>query len=264
MIKLWIKKYIYLTNKKKLIDVRLRVKKGEIVSIFGKSGEGKTTLLRIIAGLTKADYGYIKVNNERWFNSRLKINLPPQKRNIGFVFQDFALFPNMTVEENILFAMDKKDKKFLDKLLELTELKDIRKHKPNKLSGGQKQRVALARALARKPEILILDEPLSSLDFKTREKLQIELKNIHKEFNLTTILVSHNVDEIINLSDKVFIMEDGKVNGKPIKPEELKKGAKGKLVKLKKDGGKVLITLEINKDDLEKLKMEKRISIDLI
>ena len=257
MIKIWLKKSIRIGDRNKLLDIKLSINRGEFIAVFGKSGEGKTTLLRMIAGLTKADYGYIKVSNEIWFNSRLKINLPPQKRNIGFVFQDYALFPNMTVEDNIKFGMKKKDNKFLNKLLELTELTELRKHKPNKLSGGQKQRVALARAVGRKPEILLLDEPFSALDYQTKEKLYEELKRLHKEFNLTTILVSHNREEIVSLADKVFIMKDGKIDGSFITPSDLIGKVEGEILNIKEKDGKVLLTVELKKEDLKKLKGKK-------
>jgi molybdate transport system ATP-binding protein len=217
LIDIKIKKRLKLSEGYKDLDINLYVKRGEIITIFGKSGEGKTTLLRIIAGLTNVDSGYIKVNQQYWFNSDLKINLPPQKREIGFVFQNYALFPNMTAEENILFGMEKEDKDFLEELIRLMELEKVRKLKPNKLSGGQKQRVALARALARKPKILLLDEPLSALDWEMRLKLQEEIKNIHKRFNTTIFLVSHNIDEVVKLSDRVFYLKNGRIEreGKP-------------------------------------------------
>jgi molybdate transport system ATP-binding protein len=220
MITLELKKRLKLSDGVKELDIRIDVESGKIVTIFGKSGEGKTTILRMIAGLTKADSGYIKVNGKFWFNSDLKIDLPPQKRKIGFVFQNYALFPNMTAEENILFGMGKKDLAFLEELIELMELQNVRKLKPDKLSGGQKQRVALARAMARKPEILLLDEPLSALDWEMRRKLQDEIKNINKKFKTTIFLVSHNVDEVVRLSDRVFYLNNGKIE-KEGKPEEV-------------------------------------------
>lgn len=199
------------------LDIDIRIEYGDFVTVFGKSGSGKTTLLKMIAGLLNPDEGFINVEGEVWFDSRKKINIPPQKRRIGFVFQDYALFPNMTVEENILFAMDVKDYRFLDDVLKLMEIENLRERKPETLSGGQKQRVALARALARKPKILLLDEPLSALDLETRLKLQDEIGTVHRRFNLTTIMVSHDFSEIFKLSNRVFVLSDGKVikSGKP-------------------------------------------------
>jgi len=220
VIEIKLKKELLHSSGKITLDIEMKVKEGEFLSIFGESGAGKTTLLRMIAGLTNPDKGYIKVKNHVWFDSEKNINLPPQKRKIGFVFQDFALFPNMTVEENILFAMEKKDRGFLEFLLDFTELKNLRKRKPETLSGGQKQRVALARAIARKPDILLLDEPLSALDIKTRLKLQDEILKVHKKFNLTTFLVSHDYSEIFKLSNRVIHIKKGKIF-KEGSPEEI-------------------------------------------
>ncbi len=199
------------------LDVDISVKKGSFITIFGKSGAGKTTLLRMIAGLLKPDEGFIDIDGEVWYDSTRGINLPPQKRKVGVVFQDYALFPNMSVEENILYGMEKKDEDLLERLLSLTELKELRKRKPQSLSGGQKQRVALARAVARKPDILLLDEPLSALDIDMRKKLQEELQKIHRTFSLTTFLISHDFSEVFRLSDRVFVIENGKIikEGKP-------------------------------------------------
>ncbi len=199
------------------LNIEMKIKGREFVTIFGKSGSGKTTILKILAGLITPDRGFINVNGQTWFDSERGINLPPQKRNIGFLFQDYALFPNMTVEENILFAMDRKDRRFLDEILSITEIEDIRDRKPETLSGGQKQRVALARALARKPAILLLDEPLSALDLETRIKIQEEIEKIHRSYSLTTVMVSHDYSEIFRLSDRVFVLSDGKIikEGKP-------------------------------------------------
>ncbi len=185
--------------------------KNTFLSIFGKSGSGKTTILRIIAGLEKADRGKIVVNNKVWLDTEKKIDIPPQKRNVGFVFQNYALFPNMTVLENILFAMNKKDVRKALEILKDVELEPLKDRYPNTLSGGQQQRVALARAIARNPEILLLDEPLSALDFSIRFKLQDLIKKLHQKFQLTTILVSHEPQEVIKLSDVVVHIENGKI-----------------------------------------------------
>lgn len=202
------------------LDINISTKDNTVITIFGKSGSGKTTLLRAIAGLLQPDKGYIEVDGKVWFDSSKNINLPPQKRKVGFVFQDYALFPNMTVEENIAFGMEKKDTSFLEYLLELVSLEELRDRKPHTLSGGQKQRVALARALARKPDILLLDEPLSALDYETRKGLQDELLKIHREFGLTTVIVSHDFSEVFRLSEFVFVIDKGKVIKKG-KPEEI-------------------------------------------
>ncbi|MBD3796395.1 MAG: ATP-binding cassette domain-containing protein, partial [Campylobacterales bacterium] len=167
---------------------------------------GKTTLLRTLAGLENAN-GTIRLENSFWLNE--KMSLAPQKREIGFLFQDYALFENMTVMENLLFVQ--KDKTLAQHLLEATELTELKHRLPNQLSGGQKQRVALARALMRKPKILLLDEPLSALDPDMRTKLQNEILTLHKEFNITTFMVSHDPSEIYRLASRVIVLDQGKI-----------------------------------------------------
>lgn len=190
----------------------LEITHGELLTLFGPSGAGKTTLLRMIAGLEQPDGGTITVDGTVWFDSLKKINLPPQKRSIGFVFQDYALFPTMSVRENLLFAAPSDtSKSFVDELLALTELTHLRDRRPDTLSGGQKQRVALARALVRKPKILLLDEPLSALDSAMRLKLQDELGSIHTRLGITTLLVSHDIAETVKLSNRLAQIESGKI-----------------------------------------------------
>lgn len=195
------------------LDISLTFEKGQFISIYGNSGAGKTTILRILAGLTQAENVYIKVGNEIWDDSQKKFHLEIQKRSIGFVFQDFALFPNLTVKENLTFALSKKDStEIVSELIELMELQSLQNSKPNQLSGGQKQRVALARAIVRKPEILLLDEPLSALDDEMRFKLQDYILKIHQKYQLTTLMVSHSIAEIFKLSDKVVVLDKGKID----------------------------------------------------
>jgi molybdate transport system ATP-binding protein len=212
MIKLKVTKRLCTTTGNMDLSVDLAIKEQDFVTFFGKSGAGKTTLLRILAGLTLPDAGKIEVGNSVWFDSAQRINLPPQKRRIGFVFQDYALFPNMTVRENLAYALDKKNPcHAVDELLEMVDLSGLENRRPDTLSGGQKQRVALARALVRSPEILLLDEPLSALDADMRIKLQDELLEIHRKFKLTTIMVSHDSAEIFKLSNRVVMLNAGAV-----------------------------------------------------
>ncbi len=212
MIEIDIHKKLNSAKGEMLLEVKLQVEAKSFVTLFGKSGAGKTSLLRILSGLMKADAGKIIVHKETWLDLEKGINWSPQQRKLGYVFQDYALFPNMTVFENLQFALEKgQAKKEIEKLVELMELGDLQKQKPLHLSGGQKQRVALARALVQKPSILLLDEPLSALDSKMRNKLQSYLLKVHQEFNLTTILISHDISEIQKLSDKVFELQDGKI-----------------------------------------------------
>jgi len=208
-LNLQIKKTLYTTNSVFDLDIDISANKGEIITLFGKSGAGKTTILRLIAGLTEAESGNIVVNNKIWYNSAKQINLNTQKRKTGFVFQDYALFPNMTVYKNLLFA--NKNKKEVEELLILTSLNEFKNRKPNTLSGGQKQRVALARALATKPDLLLLDEPLAALDHEMRQELQDEIIKINKKFRITIILVSHDLAEIFKLSEKVYVIDKGKI-----------------------------------------------------
>ncbi len=158
------------------------------------------------------DYGTIHVDNEVWYDSESSVSLTPQQRGIGLVFQDYALFPNMTVRKNLEYSLDsKKNFRIIDSLLEIMILENLANRKPNSLSGGQQQRVALARVLVRKPKLLLLDEPLSALDIEMRSKLQDEILKIHHEFNITTILVSHSFAEIFKLSNRVFLIDKGKI-----------------------------------------------------
>lgn len=209
MIKIDIKLPINTTKGKKQLELNTCLKANEITAIFGESGAGKTTLLKIIAGLIKPEFGRIEVGDELWLDTQKNINLAIQKRKIGFVFQDYALFPNMSVKENISYAATSKQK--VEELLSLMNLENLAKIYPKNLSGGQAQRVALARALAREPQILLLDEPLSALDFKMRSFLQDELVKILQHFKITTLLVSHDLAEIYKLSHRILELSDGKI-----------------------------------------------------
>lgn len=206
MINLDINKKLHGSNGLMNLDVNIKIKKGDFVALSGQSGSGKTTLLRILAGLEKSR-SCIRIDDEVWQDK--KIFLPVQKRQIGFVFQDYALFDNMSVEQNLLYV--KKDKQLANHLLEVCELKELAKRMPSTLSGGQKQRVSLCRAMMNKPKLLLMDEPLSALDPNMRTKLQNEILALHKEFNTTTIMVSHDPSEIYRLSNRVIVLEDGKV-----------------------------------------------------
>ena len=191
------------------LKIQTSIQSGELVALFGQSGAGKTTLLRILAGLIEPDKGIVKFGNSVWFDSERQINIVPQLRNISLMFQDFALFPNMTVEQNIRFAQPEKNEASVIELLYIFGLTEFRSRKPGSLSGGQKQRVALARALARKPQLLLLDEPLSALDAEMRNTLQDEIAKAHQILGVTTLLVSHDLNEVFRLASQVICLEKG-------------------------------------------------------
>lgn len=200
------------TNSAFELDVTFDLNKGDFLSIYGESGAGKTTILRLIAGLDAMQNGQMKNNDTIWFDSSKQINLKPQLRKVGFVFQDNSLFPNMTVLENLEFALKKgQSKSIVFELISSFGIEDLVNRNINSLSGGQLQKVALARAIVQKPSILLLDEPLSAIDDENRHMLQDLLLKIHHQYELTTILVSHNVSEIFKLSNKVLKIKAGKI-----------------------------------------------------
>ncbi len=235
------------------LNFEKEIEQEKIVALFGESGAGKTTLLKIIAGLIKPQLGRMEVQNEIWFDSKKGINLALQKRKIGFVFQDYALFPNMNVKQNISYAATSKKK--VDELLSLMNLQNLAKVYPKNLSGGQAQRVALARALAREPKILLLDEPLSALDFKMRATLQDELSRILYHFKTTALLVSHDLAEIYKLSHRILELKNGKIIKDCSKNEffthsniSAKLRLSGVLLEIKKSDILVVFTLLSNQD----------------
>ncbi len=194
------------------LEIRMEIGSGEIVALTGPSGSGKTTLLRILAGLEKPEKGFVRFGNSVWNDTQTQTHLPPQKRGIGMVFQDYALFPHLTIRQNIAFGMPGgADPATIDLMLEEMELSRLAERHPRHLSGGQKQRVALARALACRPRLLILDEPLSALDLITRKKLQKLLRRELAQRQLTTLLVTHQEEEMKRLADRVFWLEEGKI-----------------------------------------------------
>lgn len=212
MIILKFKKVLDAIDGKMELDVSLNISENSLITIFGESGAGKTSILRMISGLMVPDHGYIEVNGKTWLDTSRGINLKTQNRKIGYVFQDYALFPNMTVKENLWYALEhRQDPVIITQLLDIIELESLKNRKSGTLSGGQKQRVSLARALVGQPDILLLDEPLSALDEGIRSKLQDYILRVHEKYNLTTILVSHDLPEIFKLSDQIFLLNKGKI-----------------------------------------------------
>ena len=210
MIELDIRKKLFSAQGEFMLELQFQVGQGEFVTLFGESGVGKTTLLRCLAGLANPDDGFIRVNGSDWFNGDCL--QPPQRRRVGYMFQDYALFPNMSVRGNLEFARPRgASQGRVDELIELMALGELQHRKPATLSGGQQQRVALARALASEPQILLLDEPFSALDHDTRRRLQDEVLRMQRHYGLTAIMVSHDVGEVFRLSQRVLVLEDGKL-----------------------------------------------------
>jgi len=198
-------------NFKAVDDVSINIKKGEFLTILGPSGSGKTSLLKLIAGFEKINSGEILLNKDNIENKK------PYERNIGMLFQNYALFPHMTVFQNIAYPLkirkySKADiKKKVTELLQLVDLENVEERYPKQLSGGQQQRVALARAIVFNPPLLLLDEPLGALDKNLRQKMQLEIKHIQQKVGITTISVTHDQEEALTMSDMVCIMNKGKV-----------------------------------------------------
>lgn len=194
-----------------LDNISLEISKGEFITLLGSSGCGKTTTLRIIAGLEQPDAGSV------WLDGREVTGLEPNQRDVNTVFQNYALFPHMNVAENIGYGLKLKKvpkseiRKKVSQMLELVQLEGYEKRKPSELSGGQKQRVAIARALVNNPEVLLLDEPLGALDLQLRRAMQIELKHLQKKLGITFIYITHDQEEAINMSDRIAVMRDGRI-----------------------------------------------------
>lgn len=204
--------------KKRLCDFELNAKfeaeTGEVLGILGSSGCGKSMTLRCIAGIVTPDSGKIVLDGKTLFDSEKRINLRPQQRGVGLLFQNYALFPNMTTRQNIMTGLNREKNKaererICASMIEMLHLDGLENHRPHQLSGGQQQRVALARILSSKPKIVMLDEPFSALDSFLRWQTEMDISDVLKEFGITTLLVSHNRDEIYRMCDKVCVVSDG-------------------------------------------------------
>ncbi len=272
MIKIDVNKKLHGANGEMNLNINLDIKQGEFLALAGLSGSGKTTLLRILAGLESAN-GIINIDNNIWLND--KFCLAPQKREIGFVFQDYALFPNFSIIDNLLYV--NKDKELANYLLKITELEELKNRFPQTLSGGQKQRVSLCRALMNRPKLLLMDEPLSALDPEMRTKLQSEILTLHKEFNTTTIMVSHDPSEIYRLANRIVVLNYGQIinDGTPKEILLKTKGSQkfsfeGELLDIIKVDvihvaivsiGQQLVEVVVGKDEIRSLKIGQKVSL---
>jgi molybdate transport system ATP-binding protein len=272
MLKIDVRKKLEGAEGEMLLHVDLEIAQGEFLALSGVSGSGKTTLLRILAGLEEAE-GEIRMSDTVWLDARGK--LPPQQRRIGYVFQDYALFENMTVEENLLYVSP--DRNLAKKLLTMTELTALKDRLPASLSGGQKQRVSLCRAMMGRPQLLLMDEPLSAIDATMRSKLQQEILALHKTFGTTTIMVSHDPSEIYRLASRVVVLENGRITGDGTPKEVLlhthgsqKFSFEGELMEITKMDvifvaviaiGQQLVEIVISENEAKSLKVGDRVSV---
>lgn len=228
-----------------LEDINLEIEEGEIISILGPSGCGKTTLLNLILGITESDGGKII------FDGKDLTDVPMEKRGFNIVFQDYALFPNLNVYKNITYGLrNKPDISTTEEVGDLIRLLELEPHlnkKIDQLSGGQKQRVALARTMVMKPKILLLDEPLSALDGVIKESIKDRIKTIAKEYHLTTIIVTHDPEEALTLSDRVMILNEGGISQFG-RPEDIIMAPENAFVK-----NFILNQLEIEKNNIYRL-----------
>lgn len=219
-----------------LKDMNLTLEAGKFSGLLGPSGCGKTTLLRIIAGLEEPTTGSVKLGGEFLVDSKSKINLPPEKRKIGMVFQSYAVWPHLNVFENIAFPLRVRGLKLPEieskvmPMLKCVQLEGFEKRNPSQLSGGQQQRVALARALVQEPRLLLLDEPLSNLDANLRASMRSEIRELQKELNITAIIVTHDWKDARDLCDEVVIFQNGQVERKGT-PSEIERNPGSDFVK---------------------------------
>lgn len=224
----------------------------QLIAITGPSGSGKTTLLRLLAGLSKPESGFLRFGEEVWLDTERKVFVPPQKRSIGMVFQEYALFPHLRVGANLRFALQKDgDTRIVRELIDIMELGQLVDRFPRQLSGGQQQRVALARALVRQPKLLLLDEPLSALDTDLRQRLQDYMLRVHHQYGLTTLLVTHDFSEIGKMAGVVWRLEEGLITyaGPPANLERPRNWAEttlvGTVVRCQSLPGGVLLTVHL-------------------
>ena len=192
------------------LDISLSCRSDKMTVIIGPSGGGKTMIVRMLAGLEMPDEGRVTFGDETWFDSARRVNLAPQKRRLGYVFQDYTLFPHLNIHDNAAFAAV--NKKEVDALLESFKISHLRKRKPHQVSGGERQRCAICQALARHPRLLLLDEPFSALDVVTRRGLREELKSMKGDLSCPVIYVTHDINEALFLADEILPVVDGEID----------------------------------------------------
>ncbi len=256
MLKLNVQKRLTGAEGSLFLDVKFEIKEGEFVGILGESGSGKTSLLRMLSGLMTPDSGSIEISKQMVYNKKTKIQVKPQLRKVGMVFQDYALFPHLNAAENIRYGLtDHRDSNLYQDLVDIMELNELLKSYPSELSGGQKQRIALARTIANRPDLLLLDEPLSALDARMRYKLQGYLSALHKRFNLTILMVSHDSGEILKLTQRVLELRKGKIlrdvspkNFFSLRPNSAKFSFIGEILDIEQEGVLFIVSLLIGFD----------------
>ncbi|MDW3209130.1 MAG: ABC transporter ATP-binding protein [Reichenbachiella sp.] len=250
MIAFNLNKKFYSSHKEVDIRVNAQLEEGKITAIYGKSGAGKTSVLRMLAGLLKPDKGMITVGNDSWYDHKKNHQTKPNKRNIGMVFQDYALFPNMSVLKNIQYGLNSdRNEELVNRIIEISDLGNLLNRMPSQLSGGQQQRVALARAIVRKPRLLLLDEPLSALDTSMRTKLQEEILAMQNLIQTTIVLVSHHLPEVFKLADHVLVMDEGQLIQQGTPSEVFMNDGEtqltGELISSKKEGDQTILKLMV-------------------
>lgn len=212
MIDFDLHKTYYSQDRQVKIHVKAALAQGKLYAIYGKSGVGKTSLLRMLAGLMTPDKGTISIGDDKWLDTSNGLDVKTNKRNVGFLSQEYSLFPNMSVLKNIRYGLGHPyDEELFERIIEIADLHQLLERMPASLSGGQQQRVALARAIVRKPNLLLLDEPLSALDSAMRAKLQEEILAMQRVIKTTIIFVSHHLPEVFKMADEVLVLENGSI-----------------------------------------------------
>ena len=250
-----------------LTPINLSIERGDFVCLLGPSGCGKTTLLRIIGGLEESDAGSIHFSERLVFDQEKKINIKPQKRNIGMVFQDFALWPHMTVFENVAYGLRAQGRKGevvekVEEALRNVQLESFALRYPHQLSGGQQQRVAIARAIANDPEIILMDEPLSALDATLRDEMRILLQSLVKKLGITAIYVTHDQHEAMTMADMIVVMNQGRIMQTGA-PEEVYREPSNETVARFVGKGALLEGMHSKVDGIDYLRLNHKVRLPL-